>query len=121
MIGLEGLAALARRAETDGRRFRRKLAAVFARIPFAEEITAAWLCARDPATPAHVRRVLLGAVAYFVLPADLVPDLLAGVGFTDDAAVVALVLSTLGRHVRPEHREEARRWIARLREETARP
>ena len=115
MIGLEALAARAQRAETDGRRFWRKLAAVFARIPFAEEITAAWLCARDPATPPHVRRVLAGAVAYFVLPADLVPDLLAGIGFTDDAAVVALVISTLGRHIRPEHYEAAARRLERLR------
>ncbi len=116
MIGLDTLAALAGRAEIDGRRFWRKLAVVFARLPFAEELAAAWLCARDPATPAHVRRILLGAVAYFVLPTDLVPDMLAGIGFTDDAAVVALVISTLGSHIRPEHREAAARRLQRLRE-----
>ncbi len=116
MIGLDALAALAERADGDGRRFWRKLAAVLARLPFAEEIAAAWICARDPATPAHVRRILLGAVAYFLLPTDLVPDMLAGIGFTDDAAVVALVISTLGSHIRPEHHEAAARRLRQLRD-----
>ena len=69
----------------------------------------------DRNTPSQVRAVLLGAAAYFVLPADLVPDLLAGIGFTDDAAVLAAALTAVGRHLRPEHRAEARRRLDELR------
>ncbi len=115
MSALDSLAALGRRPPPDAERLLRKLRRVLARIPFAEDLVAAWLCALDPRTPARVRHILLGAVAYFLLPADLVPDFLVGFGFTDDAAVVALVLRTLGSHIEPHHRAEARRRVERLR------
>lgn len=47
-------------------------------IPFSDEVVAAYYCAFDPATPHRVRAVILGALAYFVLPVDAVPDFLAG-------------------------------------------
>ncbi len=99
----------------DERRFWRKLARVLAHIPFAEDLVAAWYCAKDPATPTHVRALLWGAVAYFLMPADLVPDYLVAVGFTDDAAVIAMVMSLLGRHVAPRHRDAARGKLHALR------
>ena len=103
------------RQPPDERRFWRKLTRVLAAIPFAEDLVAAWFCARDPATPSYVRTVLFGAIAYFLMPVDLVADYLVGVGFTDDAAVIAMVLSTLGRHIEPRHRAAARRRLAGLR------
>lgn len=97
------------------RRFWRKLGRVLAAIPFAEDLVAGYLCALDRNTPSQVRAVLLGAAAYFVLPADLVPDVLTGIGFTDDAAVLTAALTAVGRHLRPEHRAEARRRLDELR------
>ncbi len=91
----------------DEKRLWKKLARVAARITFADQIVAAWYCATDPETPVHVRGVLLAALGYFVLPTDLVPDLVLGLGFTDDAAVIAAVVGTLGRYLKPEHRERA--------------
>ena len=73
----------------DERRFWRKVGRVAARVPFVEDLLAAYFCAIDRNTPTYVRGVLLGAVAYFVLPADMIPDLLAPLGFTDDASVIA--------------------------------
>ncbi len=52
--------------------------------------------------------MLLGAIAYFVLPADMIPDILAGLGFTDDASVLAAAIAAVGRHIRPHHRIRAR-------------
>jgi uncharacterized membrane protein YkvA (DUF1232 family) len=92
----------------DERRFWRKLRRVIARIPFAEDLVAAYYCAVDPETPAYVRAVLLGAVAYFILPIDMVPDILAGLGFTDDASVLAAALAAVGRHLQPKHRLRAK-------------
>ncbi|HRY24855.1 MAG TPA: YkvA family protein [Geminicoccaceae bacterium] len=103
------------RQPPDERQFWRKLTRVLAAIPFAEDLVAAWFCARDPATPGYVRAVLFGAIAYFLMPVDLVADYLVGVGFTDDAAVIAMVLSTLGSNIAPAHREAARRRLADLR------
>lgn len=104
------------RQPPDERKFWRKLTRVLAAIPFAEDLVAAWFCARDPATPGYVRTVLFGAIAYFLMPVDLVADYLVGVGFTDDAAVIAMVLSTLGRHIEPRHRAAARQRLAQLRD-----
>lgn len=95
-------------------RFWKKLKRVMARIPFAEDLVAAYYCAADPETPAYVRAVLLGAIAYFVLPVDMVPDILAGLGFTDDASVLAAALAAVGRHLQPQHRVLAQQALERL-------
>jgi uncharacterized membrane protein YkvA (DUF1232 family) len=95
-------------------RFWRKLARVLAGIPFAEDLVAAYLCALDRDTPSYVRAVLLGAVAYFVMPADMIPDFVVGLGFTDDASVIAAAIATVGRHLTPAHRAEARRRLERI-------
>jgi len=95
-------------AEKAERKFWPKLLRVAGRIPFAEEIAAAWFAARDPDTPAKAKAALFAAVAYFVTPTDLVPDFIAGMGFTDDATVAMATLGLFGAYVRREHREAAR-------------
>ncbi|MGL4729947.1 MAG: YkvA family protein [Bosea sp. (in: a-proteobacteria)] len=84
------------------------------KLPFAEDALAAWFCARDPATPRRVRYTLLGALGYFVLPVDAMPDFLPLIGFTDDAAVIAAALATVAGAIRPEHRDKARETLAGL-------
>src|SRR5436190_19045328 len=63
-----------------------------AQLPFAEDLLSAYYCAFDRETPLQVRAVLLGALAYFVLPFDAIPDMLPLLGFTDDAAVLATAM-----------------------------
>jgi uncharacterized membrane protein YkvA (DUF1232 family) len=94
--------------------FWRKLRRSLARIPFAEDLLAAYFCAIDRATPTYVRATLMGAVAYFVLPFDLVPDFLATLGFADDAAVLFAALKAIGDNLQPEHRERARAALREL-------
>ncbi len=77
-------------------------------IPFAEDLVAAYYCAFDPATPTRVRAVLIGALAYFVLPLDVIPDFIAGIGFTDDITVLVAAIATVGAHITPTHRAAAR-------------
>lgn len=91
-----------------------KLGKVFASIPFAEDAVAAYYCAFDRATPLKVKGVLLGALAYFVLPLDAVPDFLLGLGFTDDMAVLLAAISMIRTHLKPEHYDKARETLARL-------
>jgi len=90
--------------ETLRRGFWRKLGAVIARLPFAEDLLAAYYCAFDRATPLAVKATLVGAIAYFVLPADAIPDVLPVIGFTDDAAALAAAIRLVASHVTPEHR-----------------
>ncbi|MCW5748387.1 MAG: DUF1232 domain-containing protein [Alphaproteobacteria bacterium] len=91
--------------------FVNKIKAVARRIPFAEDAVAAWFCTRDPATPVQVRITLIGALAYFVLPFDVIPDMIAGLGYTDDAAVLLAALKIVGSHITNSHRVRARRWL----------
>ena len=66
-------------------------------IPFMEDVVAAYYCALDRQTPWQARAILLAALAYFVLPVDAVPDMIAVIGFTDDVAVLTAAMATLRR------------------------
>lgn len=94
------------------REFWRKLRPLVARIPFAEDLLAAYYCAFDRETPTHVKGLLLAALAYFVLPTDAVPDMLPIVGFTDDAAVLAAALKLVADNITPVHRQAAKSKLA---------
>jgi hypothetical protein len=92
----------------------RKLRKVAARIPFAEDLLAAYYCAFDRATPLSVKATLVAALAYFVLPFDAIPDVLPVIGFTDDAAVLAAAIRLVAGAITPDHRDAARDALARL-------
>jgi uncharacterized membrane protein YkvA (DUF1232 family) len=104
---------VARDEEIVRRDFWRKLRRFAARLPFAEDLLAAYFCAFDRETPLQVKAALLGALAYFILPFDFIPDVLPILGFADDAAVLATALRLVAGHLRPEHREAAKRALAK--------
>jgi uncharacterized membrane protein YkvA (DUF1232 family) len=81
------------------------------RIPFSEDAVAAFYCATDSATPLPVRATLFGALAYFVLPIDMIPDFLVGLGYTDDAAVLLAAFTTAKTYIADQHRAKARAWL----------
>ena len=89
----------------------RKLRGAAAHVPFAEDAVAVYYCALDRATPIHVRGAIIAALAYFIMPADTLPDFMPVLGFTDDAAVLAATLKLVAIHVRDEHRQAARRAL----------
>ncbi len=101
-------AVAARNERTVEEGFWKKLLRVAGKIPFAEDAAAAYFCAVDPATPGKVRAVLYAALAYFVMPFDVIPDFIAGLGFTDDAAVLAMAIGLVAKHIKPEHTRHAR-------------
>jgi uncharacterized membrane protein YkvA (DUF1232 family) len=104
---------LARDRESVRRRFWTKFRKVVAKLPFAEELLAAYYCAFDKETPRHVQFALLGAIAYFILPFDFIPDMLPVLGFTDDAAVLATAIRMVASHITPDHRAAARATLMR--------
>ncbi|EKY4875967.1 TPA: YkvA family protein [Vibrio alginolyticus] len=67
-----------------------------------------WLAMADSNTSVRHKAILGGALAYFVLPTDMVPDVLAGVGFTDDMAALTLAANSVGNAITDEHEEQAR-------------
>ncbi|MGY4752165.1 YkvA family protein [Pannonibacter sp. Q-1] len=102
--------------EQKSRRIREKLLETLRKaarqVPFMEDVVAAYFCALDPATPRKVRATLLAALAYFVLPLDVVPDFILGIGFGDDATVLMGAIAMVRAHMRPEHTEAAKDVLA---------
>ena len=97
------------------RSFWPKAKRVVAKLPFAEDLLAAYYCAFDRETPAQAKAALVGALAYFVLPFDAIPDMMPLLGFADDAAVLATALRLVASYIGPEHREAAKRVLDGLR------
>src|ERR1700758_2866243 len=112
-VGFEPADGLAEERETLRQRFWLKLKQVAAKVPFVEDLLAAYYCAFDKQTPRHVQAALLGAIAYFILPFDFIPDMLPVLGYTDDAAVLATAIRLVASHIKPEHRDAARAALKR--------
>tara|TARA_R110002020_G_scaffold260796_4_gene475118 strand:- start:424 stop:813 length:390 start_codon:yes stop_codon:yes gene_type:complete len=80
-------------------------------VPFMEDVVASYYCAIDSETPASTRGILIAALAYFVLPIDIIPDMLLGIGFTDDIAVLLTAFNAVRGNIRPEHYRRARETL----------
>ncbi|TVR10235.1 MAG: DUF1232 domain-containing protein [Salinarimonadaceae bacterium] len=105
---MEAIRRAARDEEDVLRGARRKLLRLAGHLPFAEDAMAGWYCVRDENTPRRVKLILFAALAYFVMPFDVIPDFLPIVGFTDDAAVIAAALAAVAGAITSEHRDLAR-------------
>jgi uncharacterized membrane protein YkvA (DUF1232 family) len=88
-----------------------KLKRVAGRVPFVEDLVAAYYCALDSNTPIRVRGMLFATLAYFIVPADLVPDLILGLGFADDMALLTAVIGMVASNITPTHRAAAARAL----------
>lgn len=101
--------------ESLRRRIWRTLLREAASLPLAEELLTAYYCAFDRQTPLYVKALLIGAIAYFALPDELMSRYAPLVRYADDAAVLAAAVKAVSTHIRPEHRQAAQGTLARLR------
>ena len=62
-------------------------------------------------TPLWARALVVGALGYFICPLDAIPDVIPVVGYADDVAVMALVLTQLDRFVTPAMRGRVQRLL----------
>ncbi|WP_457089190.1 YkvA family protein [Microvirga sp. P5_D2] len=111
---MDAMRAGTRDEEGLKRRFWEKLRRVAGKIPFAEDLVAAFYCATDPQTPKRVKLILIGAIAYFIFPTDAVADFLPLVGFADDAAVLAAAITQVASSITEEHRAKARKSLGEV-------
>jgi uncharacterized membrane protein YkvA (DUF1232 family) len=91
--------------------FWEKARSTLGKVPFSEDAVAAFHCATDPATPLPIRATLFAALAYFVMPFDAIPDILLGLGYTDDAAIMVAAFTAARVHITEAHRAKARAWL----------
>ena len=69
--------------------------------------------ARDEDTPAWAKTTIIGALGYFILPLDAIPDIIAITGYTDDLSVLGLAVASVARHIKPEHKEKAKEMVSK--------
>ncbi len=67
----------------------------------------------DKDVPAKDRLMIIAALGYFILPADLIPDMVPG-GFADDTAALIYVVKKVWNNITPATTEKARAKTARL-------
>ena len=66
-----------------------------------------YYAAQDPATPTWARATIFGALGYFILPADAIPDFIPGAGFADDLGAVVIALAVVTSYITPKVKEKA--------------
>lgn len=102
-------------AETEGVFTRLKKLATRIGRPLIEKALYLYFALKNPKTPAWAKRVIYGALAYLVLPVDAIPDLLPGVGFTDDLSVITAALATVSLYinadVKAQAQEKVKKWF----------
>lgn len=109
----QGAGSTAANEDEVREKFWRKAKGAARHIPFMEDVVAAYYCAMDKDTPLRAKGILLAALGYFILPFDTIPDMILGLGFTDDIAVLTAAITAVRVHMTPAHRLAAREALAR--------
>jgi uncharacterized membrane protein YkvA (DUF1232 family) len=85
-----------------------KTYAVSAGKDVIEKALILYYCLIDRDTPAWAKAVIVGALGYFAVPTDVVPDLIPVAGYSDDLGALASALAMVAIHIKPEHKEKAK-------------
>ena len=80
-------------------------------VPFVKDTVTLFYTMTDPRTPIQAKLCIFASLAYFVSPADAIPDVIVAVGFTDDATVVSTTLLTVSSCITDEHRSKAEEFF----------
>lgn len=90
---------------------------------FGRELLEKALClyyaAQSSNTPTWAKRVIYGALGYFIFPLDAIPDLAPLIGYTDDLGVLAAALATVAIYITPEVKAQAHDKLAQWFESNA--
>ncbi|NRB56802.1 MAG: DUF1232 domain-containing protein [Salinicola sp.] len=68
---------------------------------------------KRPDVPLWAKSTVIGALGYFISPLDAIPDFIAGVGYTDDASVLAAALAAVWIYIDEEVKRQAESALAR--------
>lgn len=82
-----------------------------AKVPFAKEVVTLYYCSTDPKTPLSAKVKAIGALAYWIMPIDLIPDFIPVAGFVDDATAVLIAYKAISGQITEEHREKAEQFF----------
>ena len=77
-------------------------------IKMAYAVLVAFYAVQSDALSFKEKARLYGALGYFILPVDLIPDAILGMGYSDDLAALVYVLHTVSSNITPEVKQRAR-------------
>jgi uncharacterized membrane protein YkvA (DUF1232 family) len=63
---------------------------------------------QKPEVPVKVKGVIIGALGYFILPLDLIPDVIGGVGYTDDLGALGIALFQVAMYIDEDVKNKAK-------------
>jgi uncharacterized membrane protein YkvA (DUF1232 family) len=81
------------------------------RLPFLRDAVAMYFCMLDEQTPPWAKAAIAASLGYFLMPVDAIPDVIVGLGFTDDAGVIATTITTVLAVVADRHRQQADKFL----------
>lgn len=76
-----------------------------------EKALVLYYCLHDDETPAWVKPVIVGALGYFIMPLDAIPDLIPGLGYGDDLGVLVYAFAVVAIHIKSGHKEKAKEQV----------
>lgn len=77
-----------------------------------EKVLWLYYAAQEPDTPAWAKSTIYGALAYFILPTDTIPDFIPVTGFTDDLSMLAAAVGTVSLYITAGVKEKAAERMA---------
>ncbi len=82
-----------------------------AKVPFVPDAVTMYNTMVDNGTPLWAKTTIVAALAYFIWPADAIPDVIAAVGFADDAGAIAAAMAAVNSVITDKHRKQANDWL----------
>jgi uncharacterized membrane protein YkvA (DUF1232 family) len=75
---------------------------------------------KDQNVPISAKSIIAAALAYFIFPADSIPDLTPIIGYSDDLGILLMSISQLSKYITPEimgkTRDKLVDWFGELKE-----
>ncbi len=84
-----------------------KSVAIKAGYELINKVLQLYYAMQSPTMPAKDKAIIVAVLGYFILPTDLIPDMIAMLGFTDDAAALSWALKTISSNITPEVKDKA--------------
>lgn len=72
---------------------------------------------QKPEVPKKTKLTIIAALGYFILPLDLIPDFVVGIGYTDDLGALGIALFQVAlyvdKNVKMQSREKLEQWFGK--------
>jgi uncharacterized membrane protein YkvA (DUF1232 family) len=70
---------------------------------------------QKPQVPTKAKAIIIGALGYFILPFDLIPDFAVGLGYTDDLGALGVALLQVAMYIddgiKQKAKEKLKDWF----------